>query len=218
MIKAVIIDDDQDSIDYLKYLASHRNDLLIAGEAINATMGISEVRRHNPEVLFLDIDMPLRNGLDLLDELDREAFSFSTIFTTGYRQFAIDAIKKGAYDYLLKPIDKEEFNQTIDRLIGQQYLLLKNGKRIRMEDIIFIQSEGNDLIFNMNSEEDAPRIRQTFKELLPQLSDAFVHLHRSYVVNRNHINVINNHSVMMSNSKLINVSPKLSHNLFHHGI
>ncbi len=215
MIKAVIIDDDQDAIDYVRYLSGQRRDLIISGEAVNVEMGLRECMKIKPDLVFLDIDMPGKNGLDFLEMDELNDHKFKTIFTTGYKEFAIEAIKKGAHDYLLKPLDKQEFNVSIDRLFLEDYLLLKNGQMVRLTDIIIIRSVGNDLEYILNSHKNTVTVRQTLKDVLRLLPDAFIQVHRSYIINRNYIKMVNNHSVMMSNKTTINISPKMNPRLFH---
>ena len=113
--KALIIDDESKSRkSLLQKLKDYCPEIEVVGEAANGEEGLSAIRIHQPDVLFLDIEMPKMNGLQMLEQLG--AFEGAIIFTTAYNEFAIRAFKFSAFDYLLKPIDIQELKATIDRL------------------------------------------------------------------------------------------------------
>ncbi len=115
MIKAVIIDDEQHSIDTLKWkLENYCPDVVVQASFDNPAEGITYLKKNAPDLLFLDIEMPMLNGFDVLEELGRD-LSFDIIFITAYDNFGIQAVKFSALDYLLKPVQNRELKEAIDK-------------------------------------------------------------------------------------------------------
>ncbi|HEY0733190.1 MAG TPA: response regulator, partial [Chitinophagaceae bacterium] len=107
MIKAVIIDDEQHSIDTLKWkLENYCPDIVIEATFDNPSEGVAYLKNNPPALLVLDIEMPMLNGFDVLEELGRD-LAFDIIFTTAYDNFGIQAVKFSALDYLLKPVQNK---------------------------------------------------------------------------------------------------------------
>ena len=120
MIKAVIIDDERPSIDSLKWkLENYCPDVEVVASFENPVEGVKYLKETPPELLFLDIEMPLLNGFDVLEELGR-AITFDVIFTTAYDNFGIRAVKFSALDYLLKPVQNKELQQAVEKHIEKQ--------------------------------------------------------------------------------------------------
>ncbi len=125
MIKAVIIDDEQHSIDTLKWkLENYCPGVEVIAAFDKPADGVKYLKQHPPNLLFLDIEMPMLNGFDVLEELGRE-LSFDIIFITAYDNFGIQAIKFSALDYLLKPVQNKELKDAIDKHLkkNQQMVL-----------------------------------------------------------------------------------------------
>ena len=115
MIKAIIIDDERKGRIALKQkLADYCADVLVIGEAENGEQGIEIIKKLQPQIVFLDIEMPRMNGFEMLHKIPQK--NFHLIFTTAYDQYAIKAIKYAAFDYLLKPIDIEELKTAIAKI------------------------------------------------------------------------------------------------------
>ncbi len=110
-----IIDDQQDSIERLAYLLEKCDDIHIIGNNSNPESGIEEIKNLKPEIVFVDVEMPKISGFEVIEEIRSQGFFPKFIFTTGYSQYAIKAIKAQAFDYLLKPIDLDELKQTLSR-------------------------------------------------------------------------------------------------------
>lgn len=130
MIKAVIIDDEQNNIDNLVYLlAKHCPQITVAATATDAEEGENMIAIHQPGLIFLDIQMPGKNGFDMLRSLPQR--NFEIIFVTAYDQYGIQAIKFSAIDYLLKPVNVQELKDAVHKVATQitakkQNLLLEN--------------------------------------------------------------------------------------------
>src|SRR6188768_3376967 len=115
MIKAVIIDDETDSIDTLKWkLENYCTNVDVIASFDSPAAGVNFLKKNPPDLLFLDIEMPLLNGFDVLEELGRN-ISFDIIFTTAYDNFGIQAVKFSALDYLLKPVQNKELREAIEK-------------------------------------------------------------------------------------------------------
>ena len=114
-IKAILIDDELNSLQNLeKKLEEFCPDVAIVAVTQKPEDGISLIRQHQPDVVFLDIEMPRMSGFRLLEELGE--YDFDIIFTTAYNHYSIDAIRISAFDYLVKPIGIEELQQAVERL------------------------------------------------------------------------------------------------------
>jgi two-component system LytT family response regulator len=114
-LKALIIDDEEFGRENLAHLIrEYHPEIEITGQGASAIEARKLVRELNPDVLFLDINMPGESGLSLMESFDN--YDFQVVFVTAYDQYSLRAIKTGAFDYILKPIDIEELKQTVSRL------------------------------------------------------------------------------------------------------
>jgi len=183
----------------------------LCGEAANGEEGLSLIEKKHPKIVFLDIEMPLMNGFEMLQELSNK--DFHLIFTTAYDQYAIKAIKYSAFDYLLKPVDIEELKSTIKRILQesadpntQQKLdALKENVHpkynfsklaiptmdgllfFNINDIIQLDAHSNytTIYFVNHPKLIASRTLKEFEEILPQ--DIFFRTHHSHIINLNYI-------------------------------
>lgn len=115
MIKAVIIDDESDSRQILSnYLIKYCPDVSLCGFGESVATGLEAIYKHQPDIVFLDIEMPYGNGFDLLDQVD--TINFETIFVTAFDNYAIQALNQSAAYYLLKPIDIDELIKAVDKI------------------------------------------------------------------------------------------------------
>jgi len=116
VLKALIIDDESKSRKSLaQKIADYCPEIEVSGEASNGEEGIQAIQLHQPDLIFLDIEMPKMNGLQMLEQIGD--FDGAVVFTTAYNEYAIRAFKFSAFDYLLKPIDIQELKSTVSRLI-----------------------------------------------------------------------------------------------------
>ncbi len=114
MIRAIIIDDERNALDVLDMqLAQFCTDVSVLDKCDSGMKGIEAIRKHHPDLVFLDIEMPHKNGFDVLTET--KDIAYDVIFTTAYDQFAVKAFKYSAMDYLLKPIDIGELQEAVQR-------------------------------------------------------------------------------------------------------
>ncbi len=215
MIKAVIIDDERPSIDTLKWkLENYCPDVTVEAAFDNPAEGVNYLKTQPPDLLFLDIEMPMLNGFDVLEELGRDV-SFDIIFTTAYDNFGIQAVKFSALDYLLKPVQNKELKDAIEKHLRktrraipseQIDVLLNNvqaerkGKRARValaskESIEFV--DPNDIVVCIASSNYTEvyltngvkrLISKTLKEFEDLLTPyGFFRPHHSHLVNLNRV-------------------------------
>lgn len=195
-MKAVLIDDEKNALTALrKMIGQFCSGVEVTGEAQTAMEGLQLIRRQQPDLVFLDVEMPGGTGFDLLEAIEKK--NFAVIFTTAYEHYAIPALRTGAADYLLKPISIDELRKAIERV---QTLKLKNtiaspeAQRVRIAnaegtlfvpvtDITCIKGEGRySRFFLQNGEEQL--VARNLGELEEELSPArFFRLHKSWLVN-----------------------------------
>ena len=113
-MKAIIIEDSRLARLELNTMLCEFEQIEVIAQAADPDEGIALIKQHQPEILFLDIQMPGKNGFELLDEID---FQGKVIFTTAYDEYAIRSFDYDAFDYLLKPIEIDRLTVTINKLI-----------------------------------------------------------------------------------------------------
>lgn len=112
----LIIDDESPSRDALRhYLTKYCPDIEVVGEADGVKSGLEAIRKHRPELIFLDIEMPYGNGFDLLEQLPAD-HTMEVVFVTAYEQYALRALRQSAAHYLLKPVDIDDLIEAVGRV------------------------------------------------------------------------------------------------------
>jgi two-component system LytT family response regulator len=212
MIKAVIVDDEPYSCDTLSTLLErHCPEVEVTGIFQSGKAALEKIPYLQPQLLFLDIEMPHLNGFQLLEKLNEH--NFKLIFTTSYDQYAIKAIRFSAIDYLLKPIDPNELREAVDKAILHTFQSLSQQLEILMHkldypatpvtrvamptmeglqlipvnDIISCFSESNYTTLNLKDNNKLV-VSKTLKEIADMLEDhSFCRVHNTAVVNLNHV-------------------------------
>jgi two-component system, LytTR family, response regulator len=214
-LRVIIVEDESRGRNALKALLAQIKTIELIGEASNVDEAISLIKKTPPDLVLLDIEMPFKNGFDLLAELPER--TFDVIFTTAYDSYAIKAIKFSAIDYLLKPIDSDELiyaiNKTIEKRQKSEHQpqlqinnLLENLKSINkqnyklslptfegaffipIEEIIRCESDANYTRFHLRNEEKSILVSKTLKEYDELLIDyGFCRVHHSHLINLKYI-------------------------------
>lgn len=158
IIKAVIVEDSRLARNELKELIKSHAEIEIIGEAENVDEGYELINKMQPDLLFLDINMPEKDGFKLLEMLDNVPI---TIFTTAFDEYAIKSFEYNALDYLLKPINSKRFAQAIEKVKGildekelrnsqklnlSNQIFIKDGEKcwlVKIEDIYLFEVDGN---------------------------------------------------------------------------
>lgn len=146
-IKAAIIDDENHGIKTMEHLlAKHCPEVQIVFTCNQSTKAKPLLELHAPELVFLDIEMPMMNGIELLQQFN--PIPFKVIFTTAYDQYAIKAIRLNALDYLLKPVDKTELRNAVDEFINnnlettaEQVQQLEHLQKSRILDTLALSTQ-----------------------------------------------------------------------------
>ena len=190
MIRAIIIEDEPNNEELLRTLVSeYCPDVEIVASAATVKKGTEAILSFKPDVIFLDIELPDGKGFDLLDQI-RE-LPTKPIFTTGYDQYAIKAIRYAAFDYLTKPIDIEELQNAISRFKDNQdhrgystrFYISTNGQSriLDADQVLFLEAGGGYTTFVMES--DKVISSESLKSFESKFPDFYVQTHRSTVVN-----------------------------------
>jgi len=114
-IKCLLVDDEIEGLDILEYLLLQYEDIEVVSKVNKAENVLSEIVLRTPDIVFLDINMPNKSGLDLLKDINDANINVKVIFVTAFDQYVFDALKNSAFDYLVKPVDREELTMTLDR-------------------------------------------------------------------------------------------------------
>jgi len=211
MIKAILVDDEKNALEVLEWqLKNFCPDITIVACCTSADEAIAAIAQQDSQLLFLDIEMPVKNGFEVLHAFKEP--TFDVIFTTAYNQFAIKAFKYAAFDYLLKPIDADDLKAAIERyknkkafavneqlkLLMQQMTKNTHAEKIALntadglqfvhaEQIIRCESLSNyTKIFLTNNQKVT--IAKTLKEVEETLqSYNFYRIHNSHLINIEHI-------------------------------
>jgi two-component system LytT family response regulator len=213
MIKAIIIDDEVHCLETLSLLLKEfYPEVQLLEQCRSGKKGLEAIEKHKPDLVFLDIEMPVMNGFEFLEQFTE--IPFSVIFTTSYDQYAIKAIRFSALDYLLKPIDPKELITALKKVQEQRHLpmaeqfemLLKQvqGKGPQFNKIAVPTAEGfellpadqvlfceaNDNYTHLFLKNKTKLIAcRTLKDMEEQLQDFpfFIRVHHSYLVNLNEV-------------------------------
>lgn len=214
MIKTIIIDDEVNAREFLeKLLARYFPDkFVICAKCSSVDDAIEQIDRHAPDLIFLDIQMPDKNGFELLKSIS--TVNFEVVFTTAYSEYAIKAIKHSAFDYLLKPINYIDLLSTVKRFEAQQNeaqkeqrieLLLNNVGNasstfdkltiptetgftlINKSNILYAQANDNYCLIHLVDGKviTASKTLKSVEELIT--ASYFFRVHKSYLVNLNYV-------------------------------
>ncbi|MCD8552721.1 two-component system response regulator BtsR [Seleniivibrio sp.] len=114
--KALIIDDEPYAREELRFQLEKTKIFDIVGEAGNAVEGVKLVNKNHPDIIFLDINMPVINGFDMLSMIEKSIMPY-VVFVTAYDQYALKAFEEKALDYLLKPVEQERLEKTLEKIL-----------------------------------------------------------------------------------------------------
>lgn len=223
-MKAIIVDDERLARKELTNLLAEFKDVEIIAECDSADDAIAEVDRLKPDVVFLDIHMPGKDGFGVLEELD---YTPHVIFVTAYDEYAIKAFEVNALDYLLKPIQTDRLKEAIskikieqleeveksDKLGLRDQVFVKDGDKcwfVKLADIPLFESEGNYVRVYFDS--NKPLILKSLNNLANKLDEnMFFRANRKHIINLEWIDTIESWfngglMVKLKNGKQIEIS------------
>ncbi len=199
--KCIIIDDEPIAIDIIEEHLEAFDQFEIKGKFTKATEAIASINAGGIDLLFLDINMPGISGINFLKTLSHPP---AVIFTTAYREFAVDAFELDAIDYLVKPVAFERFMKAINKFLTfqstpqktqehipdqQDFIIIKSNKKnykIATQEILFIESMDNYVKIHTTSQTLV--CYEKLADLETELpSDKFLRIHRSYIINLNKV-------------------------------
>ena len=234
MITATIVDDEPDCCESMAMLLErYCPEVKVLDICYSAETALQSIKEHEPQILFLEIEMPFMNGLGLLEKLGD--IHFELIFTTSYDQYAIKAIRFSALDYLLKPVDREELQKAIQKAVQRHHhplpqqleMLLQKLKnptipinKIAIPTMEGFQLVGADCIISCESDSNYTHLflkdkrkiiaSRNLKEMEELLEDyPFIRVHHSHIVNINEVDKYikgEGGYLIMSDGSTINVS------------
>ncbi len=201
-MRAVIVDDEPLARDGLRMLLAEYSDIQLVGEAGNGAEALELVETLQPDLMFVDVQMPGMSGLELASSLP-ENRTPAIVFVTAYDEFALRAFDVHALDYVLKPIDEQRFAEAVRRARVQHELgarrlkgiaerptklTIRDGDAVvfvRVDDIDWI--EAADYYVEIHTADRSYLMRETMHRLEAMLDDRFVRIHRSRLINRERV-------------------------------
>lgn len=196
-MRAIIVDDERLARKELTSLLENHPEIEIIDEAANADEAVEKIDKQNPDVIFLDIQMPGKTGFEMLETLERVP---QVVFTTAYDEFALKAFDFNALDYLLKPIQAERLSESInkiksklpskkndkDKKLGaEDQVFVKDGDKcwfVKLEDVRLFESDGNYI--KVYFDKFKPMIHKSLNALDERLDDrSFFRASRKHIIN-----------------------------------
>ncbi|HEV2479815.1 MAG TPA: LytTR family DNA-binding domain-containing protein [Puia sp.] len=212
MLKAIAIDDEPIALEIIKTLAAKIGFLEIAGVYTDAFEAAKRLQQDRIDLIFLDIKMPDISGIEFIRSIPSAPM---VIFTTAYSEHAVQSFELDAIDYLLKPFSQARFLKACNKAYelyelrrgtsaGPDHVFIKVGYgqvRVRLSDILYIQSTGNYMQFVLQEEKLLSRLTMSEVEALLPAAD-FVRIHRSYVVASDKVARVERDSVWIGDREL----------------
>ena len=230
--KVAIVDDEKDARGMVQLmLKEYFPELDVVCDTGNFREALLEISRHKPHLLFLDVEMPGGNGFELLEKLP---FKPTTVFITAHDGYAIRAIRASAEDYILKPLNRNEFREVVERLLcglamNEEAEHSTSGVRkiaipslsglsfVGVDDILYAEADSNYTVLHWEDKKEVVcRTLGQFEEDLN--SFGFLRVHHKYLINLNHVKTYHKGkgggSVVLSNQCSIPVSVRKKPELF----
>ena len=213
MIKAILIDDEIRGLRILEHLISFYSNIKVIGAFTDAEEAIDKINDLHPDLVLLDINMPKYSGFEVIEKSKFK--NFKSIFVTAYNEYAIKAFKYSAIDYLLKPVEEDDFRQAVDRAVAQigsndishhLQTLMHNLSSIKdpmsmkvcinnvngfsiidCQDILYCEADSCYTVFKLinGSQIVSAKTLSEFESVLD--TNNFFRIHRSFIININYI-------------------------------
>lgn len=215
VIKAIIIDDEPRAVKMLQAIIDDTcaDEVNVLATCQDLPEGVKAIKKHKPNLVFLDIDMPGYSGLQILDFFNEDEIDFDIVFTTAYNEYALQAFRLSAIDYILKPIQPELIKEAVNRVIkkhskeenilkfaslkqnlelgGQKKIAVAIGQSIKfidINDIVLIKADGaySEIILNDDSKYLISKNLKHFEDLL-SFAENFIRVHKSFLINASYV-------------------------------
>jgi two-component system, LytTR family, response regulator len=235
MIKAVLVDDEVRGLRILEHMIAKFKNIEVVAACTDAEEAIAKIDMLQPQLVLLDINMPNYNGFEVLEMCSYK--KFKSIFVTAYNEYAIKAFKYSAVDYLLKPVEESDFDDSIQRALAQidnndltqhiQTLMynissIKNPMAMKVcisnvngfsivdcQDILYCEADSCYTLFKLSNGNQIVSAKTLSEFELVLDPSHFIRIHRSYIININHISDYfkgNGGHVVMKNGAELEVS------------
>ena len=241
MLRVILVDDEPAAREVLgQILKMHFPEIQVVATCKDLQECVHQIKKQQPDVVFLDIEMPGESGLNLFKYFEPDTLDFILVFTTAYSDYALQALKLSAVDYLLKPLQVHEIRRAIDKIlletdkrhalnrmkalsynIQQDYpkqivIPTQTGSDfIFLKDLIYLEASGSYTKFFVQAQRDGQIYSKNLKhfETLLQEEPDFKRVHRSYVVNLKHLKSYDNRKFLlrMSNGNSLPIAKERSH-------
>lgn len=202
MLHAIAIDDEPLALEVLANHAIQLDFIELDRTFTNASEGLEYLQKNETDLLFLDINMPDRNGLDIATQLPQ---NLQLVFTTAYAAHAVNGFELNATDYLLKPVSFARFTQACNKAKQQfgkgnekEELFIKESgawNKIAVAGILYVESQGNYL--KLVTGDRSYLVRQTLHDFQQHLPASFARTHKSFLVNTRNITKVEQEQVMI---------------------
>jgi two-component system, LytTR family, response regulator len=217
VIRCIIIDDEKDAVDLLKYYVSQVSDLELVGTFNDPLSALQMIRNSNIDLVLLDIKMPKMDGMQFVQAVTKPV---KFVFVTAHDSFAMNGFDLGVIDYLLKPVSLHRFMVAIEKVQNVNPVMSKEGgvelspvdhifvktelkgklKRIDLADIVYIKSIGHFASIQCRNYRVLVLITlKNLNELLP--TPQFLRIHKSYIISSNYVSSIESSSVLLKFSE-----------------
>lgn len=217
--RCLIADDEKPAHSVIRSHIEKHEELELAASVYNGADALKLMAEQEFDILFLDINMPLLTGIDLMERLPLRPV---TIVTTAYSDFALDSYKNDVIDYLVKPISLAAFNKAVQKAIifcdakrsapveASKYLRInKADPEIALADILYIESLGNYVKVNMISTNRPAVIYSSLSAISDQVgAGGFIRVHKSYIVNSVQVQSFTSNELLLKNGVSIPVGRK----------
>lgn len=235
-MRAILVDDEPDGIRTLKKLLElHCPEVDVVATCANAAIAESKLAEHRPDLMFLDIQMPGKSGLEMLAELPEG--KPKVIFVTAHNEYVIQALQFSAVDYLMKPVDEDRLMEAVERVKkrlmedkdeGQAAALLHNIKKtgsplemrlclptqkgftiVKLEDILYCEAQRSYTVFRLEPNKSVMVSKPLFDYERLLTDTSFMRIHKSFLINLLHVKEYERGeggTVIMSNGMEIEVS------------
>lgn len=229
-LKTLIIDDEQFALDKLRSYVEMMPTLELVAACSGTTEAMSYICDGNIDVIFTDIDLPDVNGIKFVESLQNPPL---IVFTTAYREYAVDGFRLSAVDYLVKPYDLADFQRAVAKVCeayrkdhsasdeidpnGAIFIKVETKfERIPFKDILYVKGYGEYLQVFVENRPQPLLTLSSFPEIATKLSSNFVQIHRSYTVNMDKVIKVGKNTVTLDEETVIPVSIKCRDNFLNY--
>ncbi|MBL4862610.1 MAG: response regulator transcription factor [Crocinitomicaceae bacterium] len=214
MMNSIVIDDDRVQQQMLCHFIKATEGLRLVGEYSSAISAISQIQKLNPDVIFLDVEMPKMSGIEFLNEVKPQS---KVVLYTGNKDYALDGFDHGVVDFLLKPISYERFLAAISKLKNivdkDEFIFVKTRRgntKVFLHDIYWIQSAGEYI--TLHTAKGKFTMYSSMADILDKLTDQFIRVHRSNIINLEWVSSFSKDRIEIEDT-IIKVSKTYAHEL-----